>query len=150
MRYKIALTALVAFVGLDAQSIGQDAKGDLAKLQGDWSIIALQRRGKEEPKEKIEKSVVTFKGTKLTMRHKDDPRVREFTIKLDPTKKPAAIDLMPLTNIDVRDKIIPGIYSFDGKSLVLCIPNGKVGDRPTEFKSGGDSDLIVMTLVPAK
>ncbi|MBI3822671.1 MAG: TIGR03067 domain-containing protein [Planctomycetes bacterium] len=149
MRASYFVVIVVIFLGAVLNVNGQDAKTDVAKLQGEWSVIAMERRGKEAPQEAIEGSVLAVKDNKMTLQHKNDDKPREFTFTLDPTKKPAAIDLTSLKE-DARDKVVPGIYKFDGKNLILCIPNGKVGERPTEFKSGGEGDNIVITLARKK
>ena len=67
----------------------------------------------------------------------------EFAYKLDPTKKPKAIDL-EFTSTPDRKGIgmkFQGIYALDGDDLRICYDAEK---RPTEFTGKGKSTLVVL------
>jgi uncharacterized protein (TIGR03067 family) len=71
-----------------------------------------------------------------------------FTYKLDPSKKPAEIDLSP-TEGDFKDQIFPGIYELDGDTLKLC-RNQPGQKRPNEFVSNKGSDEVLLILKRVK
>ena len=53
---------------------------------------------------------------------------KEFTLKLDVTQNPSAIDL-----IDADGKVLPGIYQFDGDLLKMSFDQHGNKGRPTAF-----------------
>jgi uncharacterized protein (TIGR03067 family) len=71
-----------------------------------------------------------------------------YTYKLDPSKKPAEIDLCP-TEGTLKDKVFPSIYEVDGDTLKVCRtqPGQK---RPKEFASKEGSDDVLLVLKRAK
>jgi uncharacterized protein (TIGR03067 family) len=71
-----------------------------------------------------------------------------FTYKLDPSKKPAEIDLSPTAG-EIKGKVFPGIYELDGDSLKLC-RNQPGQKRPNEFVSNKGSDEVLLILKRVK
>jgi len=117
-----------------------DGTKDQDGLQGTWNVDSLLRGGKFASPAAVAKMQLVISGDKATMKSpgKDDA---VGTFKLDPTKKPAAIDL-------VRDdkEVLLGIYVVDGDTLRLAMqkPGGK--ERPTAFESPEDSEVNVFVL----
>jgi uncharacterized protein (TIGR03067 family) len=68
--------------------------------------------------------------------------VNAFTI--NPAKSPRTIDL-----ISVDDRMLPGIFKFDGDDLVICFTDGHNAERPTDFESKSGSSRIVLHLKAA-
>lgn len=146
MRPATILTTFCLFV---CSASGQDAKADLEKLQGDWAVTAMQMNGKDSTKEMTDNLRITFKGeTMILARVKGRAKGKEYTIKLDPSKKPNAIDLSA-TDGKAKGFVVRGIYQIDGMDVKLCISNTTDNERPTEFKSAKGSELIVLSLTPA-
>jgi len=114
-----------------ADAAKKDTARELDKLQGDWLMVAREANGERIPEEK-------WKGTTSTMTG-DNYRIVDGTgvimegkIKLDPTKKPKAIDV----TITVGGKGAPlglylGIYELEDDLLKLCYTRGK--ERPEDF-----------------
>ncbi len=127
----------------------QDTKADLEKLQGDWSIVAMEMNGKESPKAMTDNLRITFKENTMTMTRVKTNKGNDFTIKLDTSKKPKAIDLVPVEG-KAKGMTVRGIYQFDGSELKLVMSNTSENERPTEFKAPKDSELFVMTLMRKK
>ena len=141
---RIKAVALLAVVFASAGVVaGGDAKADLKKFEGTWSVVSAKKGGKDAPEdEKIQDVRLTFAGDKLTIKHGE--RTMEGTFKIDPAKKPAQID------ITMMDKGVEGIYRFTkGGMLQLCF-NEPGGGRPTEFKSPEDSKTMILVLKRAK
>ncbi|MBI3822670.1 MAG: TIGR03067 domain-containing protein [Planctomycetes bacterium] len=150
MKFLTVPALMTAFLGIAISLRGQDAKADLDKLQGEWAVTAMERKEKLAPAKAIENLVIIFKDDKMIMTRKvEGAKNKEYAIKLHPAKKPAAIDLMPQEGAGKGMKV-RGIYQFDGKNLKLCISNTVENERPEEFKAPADSDLIVLSLTPAK
>lgn len=127
---------LVCVAGL---LIAADAKDDdLKKLQGSWETSAVFN-GKKAPD-----STVVIKDSTYAVLDKDGKKVEEGTLKLDPSKKPKAIDSTASEGTD-KGQTMLGIYEFDGDTIKICF--ARVGkDRPKEFvsKEGSDTVLFVM------
>ncbi len=107
------------------------------KLQGNWTVVALEAGGKPVPEEQV-KAVnlqLTFKENKLTTQSAGE--TKEGTFKLDPTKKPKEID------VTFGVKTSKGIYQLEGDTLKLCLSEG---ERPTEFATKPGVNAGCMTL----
>jgi uncharacterized protein (TIGR03067 family) len=114
-------------------------KKDLAKLQGTWKVQSAQKGGKDVAADDLVFNELTFDGVKMTM-IKDGKPTKDATIKIDPSKKPATVDVLD------GDKIVKrGLYDFDGETLKLAVTS-KGDDRPTELASKPDSDVTVLVL----
>jgi len=136
LRPIICLTVVV--LAADAPDAG---KRDLARLQGNWVMAALEVDGKLVPENKLGTTLV-IKGNKYTTRVKD----KEFstTIRLDPSKNPPAIDMV-FTEGDNKDKILKGIYRIDGDTLKVCRGLSAGKDRPTQFGTWPNTGIFMVT-----
>src|SRR5882724_10198692 len=81
-----------------------EVKKDVEKFQGKWTVASIEENGKAAPADEVAKFEVTIKGDQFTVKIKDEQN-KEMTIKVDPTKKPTAIDLVPK---DGKDKTVLG------------------------------------------
>jgi uncharacterized protein (TIGR03067 family) len=126
---------------------GGDAKADLDKFQGTWDVTGYERNG-----EKFPVKAITFTGDNMkryAVAGDPSPSRPEWAIKLDPSKKPRAIDAMVLTGPQ-KGKTRVGIYQLEGDELKLCFARPDVKERPGEFKSTEGSELEVITLKRSK
>jgi prepilin-type processing-associated H-X9-DG protein len=84
--------------------------------------------------------------TRITFLKGDEERA--FTYKLDPTKKPAALDLTPVGG----GLAIPAIYSLDGDYLQVCFDGWQGKQRPRAFSRtkefGGQTLLFLKRTQP--
>lgn len=120
--------------------LGFAADKDLDKLQGAWQVEKIVGRGKELTGERAR--AITFVVDKDSMQRfvngvdRKDPA----TIKIDASKMPPQIDLMPAKQ---GDPTMLGIYEIDGDTLKWCFSAEK---RPAKFESaeGGDATLIIL------
>jgi uncharacterized protein (TIGR03067 family) len=128
----------IVAAGLLAAEPGDTAKAELEKFQGEWVLAAGTRDGQEMPAEEARKLTRVIKGDQYTMLL-DGKEVGKGTLKVDPTKKPKAIDVQ---RAEEGAKPMLGIYEFDGDTQKACFAApGK--ERPTEFSSkAGSGNLL--------
>jgi uncharacterized protein (TIGR03067 family) len=142
------LGSLALVVGLVAAAPGtKDEKDDLKKFEGEWVFSAWDHAGNPLPAEARETAKWTIKGEKYTFEFND--LKEEGTIKLDPGKKPATIDLA-ITEGEDKGKSQVGIYKMDGDTITVCLAPPGAKDRPTEFKSTEENGYILATIKRAK
>jgi uncharacterized protein (TIGR03067 family) len=135
-----ALMGIAVGLLLVADAPTQDAtKQDKEKLQGTWTVVSFERDGKQFTAKDIKNLKWTFAADKITWSDGDD-----FLYKLDPTKKPKAIDLQFPEN---KNEITEGIYALEGDDLKVCI--GKTG-RPTDFTAQAGSKRYLYVLKKQK
>jgi uncharacterized protein (TIGR03067 family) len=149
MRMNTLLSAAICVAAMGIAGVRGDEptlKGDLAKLQGQWTATF-------GPQNTV--VVVTIKGTAVTlsMRVPDGPAFDSSgEIKVDENARPhKTLDWLNFSTADgqtARPNL--GIYKLDGDSITIC--NGGPGnERPTEFKAGekGKPQLFVLNRKPA-
>jgi uncharacterized protein (TIGR03067 family) len=128
----VLLAVVFASAGLAA---GGDAAKEQKKFEGTWSVLSAQKAGKDAPANDIKEVRFIFSGDKMTFRKGDE--TKDGTFKIDPSKKPAQIDV----TIDGMNH--PGIYKFEGDKLQICVGHD---ERPAEFKSPEGSKTFLVTL----
>jgi uncharacterized protein (TIGR03067 family) len=132
-----ALTVLTLLTGADGPQGA--AQKDLDRLQGEWLMVSGRRDGVDSivDPDKPLRSIV--KGEKVSFQRQGKV-VEEVTIKLDPSKTPAAID----STLAVNKQVAPGIYRLEGDKFTLCYGHPGM-DRPSDFsaKSGSGHALSV-------
>lgn len=127
-----ALLVLSVGLLLAADPKDDDAKKDLERFQGKWTLISAQRDGKKTPDEEAKKITLTIQGSKFVL-YKDGEVVSEGTFTLDPIKKPKQIDETATTGPS-KAKTFLAIYEIDQEHHKICFAApGK--ERPTEFSS---------------
>jgi len=118
--------------------IAADAKDDQKKLDGTWVLVSGDTDGVKVAEPVIKSSKLVFKGDEHTVTVGDV--VMKGTQKLDPSKKPAAIDIMD-TDGPFKGKTLLGIYELSDDTFKVCIASpGK--DRPKEFSTKDGSAHI--------
>jgi len=123
------------FVVLPLVLVAADDKDIL----GTWKAVAGEKSGKKAPEATFKNLVFEFKADKLII--KEGEQAHEAGYKLDPDKKPKAIDL--ILKDGGKSETVKGIYVLDGDELKICA--GHPGaDRPTEFatKEGSKTDML--------
>jgi RNA polymerase sigma factor (sigma-70 family) len=116
---------------------------DKKKLQGTWYTVSVESHGMKIPQERIlAKDVrLVVEGDRWTLTEARGDPDKVFTVRLDATKRPKAIDSIYQTGPN-KGKTSLGIYELDGDTLRVCL--GEPGDpRPTTFQGGRTYTLEV-------
>lgn len=141
---KYLLTAAAIFsAGVIILHAG-DEKTDLERFQGKWTVISLTEEGKAVPADELAKLEITIEKDIYTATEKGE-EVAKYRFKIDPTKKPSAIDFTPLIGKEKEKATELGIYVFEKDTLKMCVDEqGKV--RPEAFEGKGTEKCSVIVL----
>lgn len=132
----------VVLLALTAPGHGQDAKKEMARLEGEWTMESGEIDGQAMPEEmrKTAKRAVKDRETTVTV---GGQMFMKAKFVVDPSKKPKTIDYT-MTGGPTAGKTQLGIYELDGDTVKFCFSApGK--DRPTDFttKEGSGRTLSV-------
>ncbi len=118
-------------------------KKDRAKYQGTWRVVALAIDGHKVADKEANKITVTNHADGTWVIRVDGKVAGKGASKIDPTRKPKAIDVTPAAGTQ-KAKTSFGIYEINGRTRKVCFaPPGK--DRPTEFSSRqGTGHILVV------
>jgi RNA polymerase sigma factor (sigma-70 family) len=108
------------------------------KLAGKWQAVAVEVAGKAHALETARSNVWEIADGKITAKvadNKEGTKEEARSFKIDPTKKPAHIDIEG--EAAGQKTVIKGIYKLEGDELTVCLIGANDG-RPSEFSS---SDL---------
>jgi uncharacterized protein (TIGR03067 family) len=106
-------------------------KGDLDAMQGDWAADRLVSDGIVVDDDNAQALFRTIKGDTYTV-FRFRKKVSAGTFKLDATKTPRHIDLVPAGG--PKGTVIHGIYKLEKGMLTICY--GAPGkNRPAAFES---------------
>jgi uncharacterized protein (TIGR03067 family) len=130
-------------------------RGDAAKLQGSWTVAAVEDSGVPSKETFLKTRQYIFDGHRAIVRARGAPvaaswvgdwverNIKSPSFKLNPTPSPKEIDLILPDFSTMR-----GIYEIDGDRLRICFsgPSGKAAmTRPTGFSvSGSGARLVVL------
>jgi uncharacterized protein (TIGR03067 family) len=141
MRLRVLLI-VAAGLSIAAGGKDDDIKKAKEKLQGTWVVTGAEQAG--EKTDQMNGQQLTVKGDDFTATDKGNV-VFKATFKVDPTKKPAAIDVT-VAEGEEKGKTALGIYSLEKDELKFCFAEPGTKDRPTEFATKKDSKLMLITL----
>jgi len=141
----------LAALSAPARADDKDEKKALKELEGTYQLVSMEKGPLKITADDLKKAggtelpQVVIKGDQIIAKFgpKEDPA----TIKVDPTKKPAHIDITSKKD----NKIDYGIYKLEGGVLTICaVDEAQPKDRPTEFKASEKAMILVLKKVPAK
>jgi len=134
--FALAPTAAVA-------ALQPAAKQDVGALQGAWRGVGGEYSRERIAPQEADMIRLVFKDETLTM--DIGKEVLKSTYKLDPSKKPKAIDL---TSVDGKTKgrTYLGIYERHGDSLKICFSEFEQ-KRPAEFAAEGKPGIRTLFLL---
>jgi uncharacterized protein (TIGR03067 family) len=145
MRCRLAL--VLAFV-ITAPLLAADdkaVKDELEKLKGSWTFESNEQEGEVVGKDKLGDQRLVVTDDKYVQKA-GDRTLEEGTVKVDPTKKPATIDLVITSGMD-KGKTQLGIYEIKEDVLKLCVARPGTATRPTEFDG---KKFIIFTMKKEK
>jgi uncharacterized protein (TIGR03067 family) len=118
-----------------------DPKEAAKKLEGTYTVLEVILDGKPDNKKKDEVESVEIKDGHLIPKLKDKSD-EKAKIVLDPSKKPAHIDITPN-----NDGMLAGIYEVKetdkGTELTIAFCGNPKGDRPKDFKGKGQDEFVL-------
>ena len=140
MRTKIGCF-LIAAVTIGSSG-AQDAKTDLAKIAGSWTVDELTYNG-EEHKLKFK---IVFKGEEGTVLENDKVtnEYAKIKFKIDPAAKPKTMDITVSAGSQTDAKM-EAIYELKGDELRICAKVFGTG-RPSAFDAPDGSSMVLLTL----
>jgi clostripain len=120
------------------------AKEELAKLEGEWTMVSLEERGEKAPDERVKRFKLTIKGDQWTVTSSQGKgKPPALTMTVDPSSEPRTMDL---TGRDGdREFVFLCIYKLEGDTLTLrrAMETGDV-KRPQEFSTTPEEGLLVV------
>jgi uncharacterized protein (TIGR03067 family) len=137
-----SLALIVLSVAVTADPAA-DAKKDLEKFQGTWSVVAVEKDGVKSPADELKTRKVVIKDETYTV-NDGDKTIEEGAFSLDPAKKPPSITKRQAI-VNGRVAPLPGSYELSGDDLKLCFA-GVGKEPPTKFEAptGSGNSLIVL------
>ena len=121
----------------------EKAKKDLEKMQGTWTMQALEINGKDVPLQQLQDTVLIVKADEYRTKIKDK-ELFGFRIKLDPSKDPKEIDMIK-KEPDGSEKTYKGIYVFENDVFKMCRAATSEQNRPNQFATWPDTGFFVVT-----
>jgi uncharacterized protein (TIGR03067 family) len=127
----LALAAIVLLAGVSLAPAGQredeEVLKEVERLQGVWTLVELEVNGAKVEDQKARSWVLVVEG------HQYNPGSGdlsiEYTFRLDPTRVPKAIDLIPAEGPN-QGRVFRGVYGLDGDTFTVCRPLEPDDDRP--------------------
>jgi uncharacterized protein (TIGR03067 family) len=136
----------VVFLALAVPLIADEKEDALKKLNGTYEVLSLVIEGKADTKKADKVTFVIKDGTLTVIEADKKDRNENAKITLDPSKKPAQIDLTPDKG---KDETLLGIYEVKetdkGTELTIALGRDKTA-RPKDFKGEGKGEMVVKLL----
>jgi uncharacterized protein (TIGR03067 family) len=114
-------------------------------LQGTWALVGIVDDGNAAPPDALEGARAVFSGNRLTLVSPGGDEKTEYTIRVDPTRRPAVIDLIRLEGTFAGQNV-NGIYELDGATLRICAPLRPGAARPKQFSAPPESGLFLLVM----
>ncbi|HZZ80337.1 MAG TPA: TIGR03067 domain-containing protein [Gemmataceae bacterium] len=139
---KILASTSLFLVGVILLHAGE-TPSDLDRMQGTWTIVSLVEQTKSIPA--AETDTVEYVIKKDVMSVYDKGKLEaQYQVTIDATKTPKAIDFKHLIG-ENKDRIEPGIFTFDGDKLKLALDEKRQG-RPTVFEGKETETYSIVVL----
>jgi len=139
--------ALSALIPLCIATQDDTFKTALAKLDGSWQVVGHETNGKPASEEHWRKVQFVFKGNQLTFKGDDilERKVAKITLVIDPATTPRVIDLKIVAG-EFKGTTLEGVYEIKNDRLKICFRNDETKNRPTNFSTKDDSNLVLVVL----
>lgn len=113
------------------------------RLEGTWKVVAATYNGEQRSSQAGPSMRLKIKDGKITYMVPGDPYTR--LCRVDSSKKPAVIDQL-YDRGDGELEGEKGIYTFKGKTLIICRTTTANARRPRQFQSLHGDYYLLMTL----
>jgi len=133
---------LASFATSWALSGDDQVKDELKRHQGTWITTSSIFDGQPASPE-IVRSIRLIVTDDHVVWERDGKRFAGTKIKLDPSRSPQTIDVIPDGGPN-RGEHILGIYKLDGDTITICMA-GPAQPRPKEFKAEKGSGCSLRT-----
>ena len=133
--------------GAQDAALSEKEQKELAKLQGTWAVVSVERDGKPLKPDEIKNAKLVINGANYTLTLGEE--TIQGTYKLQPAKNPKAIDANRTKGPD-QGKTVQGIYQLDGDTLKMCYHAPGKDSRPTAFATKADSGHALYVFKKAK
>lgn len=143
MNRQLCWSVVVCFCA-EALAHGGDAdkaKADAKKIDGTWNAVKAEMAGKPYPEEAVKKWKLKISDGKYTIPD-DDGQEAHATMKLDPSKNPAVMDITWRDGHNTGTTF-PAIYLLKGDTLLIC-QDCSGSAHPTEFKTQPKTALFLV------
>ncbi len=121
------------------------AKSVQEALLGDWKLESAIVGGEQRDRAKEKATTMTFTPTMIHVTENGKRQDRDdVNYKLDLSKNPIEIDLIPIAKDRPTMPPIAGIIKVEGNLLTLCFAFGGEGSRPTAFAVQPNSTAALM------
>jgi uncharacterized protein (TIGR03067 family) len=127
---------MLAMILACALTAGEDAKTDLAKMQGSWSVVSGESDGAAESARLNSVTTFTFQDDQLSIKILGRSFARA-SLTLDPAKKLKELNAKN-TEGAAKGYTLKGVYELEGDNLKICW-GMKGGPRPTGFTTSAGS-----------
>lgn len=142
-KHALMTLGLVLLIGVPLSADDKDdaTKKDMKKLEGNWNVESVEANGQKLSPDQVGNIKLTIKGNQYNVDLGE--RKLELTFKIDPTKKPKAIDFTLVMGNEKTET--QGIYEVTDDTFKLCRTMEGGQERPKEFaaKEGSGTMLIV-------
>ncbi len=113
-------------------------------LAGSWQFVSINDKGENLGPRLVEArfardGILTIGDRRLTIANPVTGEERSATYRIDPSRNPRRIDLFTRD-----DRVLRGIYQFEGDNLVICLQPDESKNLPTGFSSADGADLILI------
>src|SRR5262245_36781500 len=93
------------------------AKKDLAAMEGEWTLVAMEVDGKAVDSKKLVSAKITSSKDRYTLVSRG--KQHEIELKVDSSKSPKEVDMTFLDGPN-KDRVGKGIYEITDGKLKIC------------------------------
>jgi uncharacterized protein (TIGR03067 family) len=141
-----ACSFLAAIALADDKTASDKSAKDAKRLQGTWQAVEGEANGEKLPDDQMKELKIVFKDDEVfaVKPQGEDPKNK---FKLDASKKPKTIDVIPLDGPS-KGKTMAGIYALKKGRLTICVNifSEDPSVRPIEFKTKEKDGVVLVTL----
>lgn len=130
-----------------SQDKEEAARKELVKFQGEWKLVAGEASGQAMPPNIVSAFSMMIKENQYEFRN--NLETEKGTLILDPSQKPAQIDIM-ITEGSFKGQKQIGIYEYTGKKVKFCITQPGETKRPEKFISTAENQCMIFEFEQAK